>query len=131
MSKAGNIIAWIFQLLMGTLYIIESFGKVISHPEVVQNFENWGYPFGFYLIIGVVELVCGFLLFGPKTAGYACVVLFFVMIAAALTHIVHDEGLIVLRPIAYAAGLGIVFYFRFILDMKNDDQEFLPLNNVS
>ena len=131
MNKINTTIAWVFQILMGSLYIIESFGKVTSDPMVIQAFDDWGYPYGFYMIIGIIELVCGLLLLGPKTAGYACIVLFCVMIAASATHIVHEEGLIVLRPLGYAVGLSIVFYFRFIEDLKNDDKEFFPLNHAS
>lgn len=125
-----NIVAWVFQILMGVLYVIASSGKVTSQPEVIANFNAWGYPHGFYLIIGGLELLGGVLLFYPKTAGYASVILIAVMIGAALTHIVHDEGLIVLKPLAYMAGLIVVFYIRFIQDMKNDDKEYLPLNDA-
>ncbi|MEO9964742.1 MAG: DoxX family protein [Reichenbachiella sp.] len=123
-----NIIAWVFQILMGALYVIESTGKVTSQPEVIAMFDHWGYPYGFYLIIGGLELLGGILLFYPKTSGYASIILIAVMIGATITHIVHDEGLIVLRPLAYMAGLIIVFYIRFIQDMKNDDTEYFPLN---
>lgn len=126
-----NRIAWFFQVLMGILYLIACSGKVISHPEVIQNFHNWGYPNGFYLIIGGLELLGGVLLFHPKSAGYASIILMAVMIGATMTHIVHQEGLIVLKPLGYMVGLIIVFYVRFIQDMKNDDKEYFPLNEVS
>lgn len=126
-----NTIAWIFQVVMGVLYVIASAGKVTSQPEVITNFDLWGYPYGFYLIIGGLELIGGVLLFYPKTAGYAAVILMAVMIGAALTHIVHDEGLIVLKPLIYMAGLIVVFYVRFIQEMKNDDAQVFPLNDAS
>lgn len=125
-----NVLVWVFQVLMGILYLIEGVPKVISIPEVVVMFENWGYPYGFYLIIGGLELLGGFLLFHPKSAGYASIFLSVVMIGAMSTHIIHDEGLIVLRPIAYMIGLGVVFYYRFIEEMKKDDLEYFPLNKV-
>ncbi|MEO9804541.1 MAG: DoxX family protein [Reichenbachiella sp.] len=125
-----NTIAWIFQVLMGVLYIIASSGKITSQPEVIASFNDWGYPYGFYLIIGGLELLGGVLLFYPKTAGYASVILIAVMIGAALTHIVHNEGFVVLKPVAYMIGLIVVFYIRFIQDMQNDDAGHFPLNDA-
>lgn len=130
MSKYQNLTAWGAQILMGVLYIIASSGKVVSDVAVVQMFEYWGYPYGFYMIIGILELLGGILLFYPLTAGYASVVLMAVMIGATLTHIVHDEGLIVLKPLAYMAVLILIFYLRFVLAMKDDDKEQYPLNEA-
>lgn len=124
----SNRVAWVFQILMGVLYLIACSGKVTSQQEVIENFYNWGYPNGFYLIIGALELLGGVMLFYPKTAGYASIILIAVMVGATLTHIVHQEGLIVLKPLAYMVGLMVVFYIRFVQDMKNDDTEYFPLN---
>lgn len=124
----SNRVAWVFQILMGVLYLIACSGKVTSQQEVIDNFYNWGYPSGFYLIIGALELLGGVMLFYPKTAGYASIILIAVMVGATLTHIVHQEGLIVLKPLAYMVGLMVVFYIRFVQDMKNDDTEYFPLN---
>ncbi|MGL1887827.1 MAG: DoxX family protein [Reichenbachiella sp.] len=125
-----NVVAWGVQILMGILFLIASAGKVISHPEAIQNFENWGYPPGFYMIIGLLELIGGVLLFYPKTAGYASIILFSVMIGAVITHILHAEWIILLKPIIHIVGLVIVFYVRFIEDIINDDAEQFPLNQA-
>lgn len=125
-----NVVGWIAQVIMGVLFLIASSWKIISHPMAVQNFENWGYPPGFYLIIGLLELVGGILLFHPKTAGYACVILFSVMIGAIITHVVHAEWLILLKPIGHMVGLTVVFYIRFIAEIGNDESANLPLNQT-
>lgn len=125
-----NTIAWVAQVLMAVLFLIASSWKIISHPMAVQNFENWGYPPGFYIIIGLLELIGAILLLHPKTAGYACVILFSVMIGAIITHVVHAEWLILLKPISHMFGLAIVFYIRFIDEINNDDSANLPLNKA-
>ncbi|WP_109830477.1 DoxX family protein [Reichenbachiella versicolor] len=130
MKTNVNRAVWVVQIIMGVLFLIESFWKLTSHPVAVENFENWGYPFGFYKVIGIIELVCGALLFYPKAAGYATIMLIAVMSGAVVTHIVHEEWLILLKPISHAIGLLVIFHFRFVIQSKIEDAKYYPLNNA-
>ena len=116
---------------MGALFILASSGKVVSDPDVIANFDRWGYPYGFYMVIGILELLGGIMLFYHLTAGYASIILISVMIGATITHVVHEEWMILIKPLAHMAGLIVIFYFRFILEMKKDDKEYFPLNETA
>lgn len=130
MKITTNQFVWAVQIIMGALFLFASSGKVISHPMVIENFENWGYPHGFYMLIGIVELICGLLLFHPKTAGYATIMLMAVMTGAVVTHIVHEEWLILAKPIGHAIGLMIIFHFRYVVESKKEDSKYYPLNEA-
>ena len=49
----------------------------------------WGYPDGFYLVIGAVEVVGGIALLIPRLASYSAIVLSIVMVGAAATQLLR------------------------------------------
>jgi uncharacterized membrane protein YphA (DoxX/SURF4 family) len=52
-------------------------------------FRQWGYPDGFYLVIGAIEVIGGIALLIPRTASYSAIMLAVVMIGAAATQILR------------------------------------------
>ena len=130
MNTKTHRFVWAVQIIMSGLFLLASSGKIISHEQVIANFDHWGYPYGFYMVIGIIELLCGLLLLHPKSAGYASIMLIAVMGGAVVTHIVHEEWLILLKPISHAIGLLIIFHFRFVVDSQQDDKHYYPLNEL-
>jgi len=111
-SKMKTIGIWILQILLGINFIGASIGKVTGDPGIIQNFERWGYFDGFYLVIGIVEIIGAVLLFIPRTAGYAALGLIAVMIGAAGTHLVHAEWVNIIVPVVNIVLLAIVVKVR-------------------
>lgn len=111
-SKRKTIISWVLQVLLALLFVAASAGKLTSNPQVVEMFESWGYPAGFMLLIGVLELAGAVGLLIPRTAGYAAMGLIGLMIGAALTHLLNNEGMQVLRPIAFMVPLIAIVLLR-------------------
>jgi uncharacterized membrane protein YphA (DoxX/SURF4 family) len=58
-----------------------------TSPTWERMFRTWGYPDGFYLVIGAVEVVGGIGLLIPKVASASAIVLAVVMAGAAATQI--------------------------------------------
>jgi uncharacterized membrane protein YphA (DoxX/SURF4 family) len=52
-------------------------------------FRTWGYPDGFYLVIGAVEVIGGIALLIPRLASYSAIMLAIVMIGAAATQVLR------------------------------------------
>ena len=109
MSKIRTTLAWGLQGLMGAYFILVGITK-FSTPGWEDRFLAWGYPEGFHLLVGAVELAAAVLLFLPRTVVPAAVALIGVMIGAALTHLVHGENSIL--PIVVIALLGGLAYVR-------------------
>ena len=77
---------WLLQLLLAVVMVGPGSQKFTS-PTWERMFRTWGYPDGFYLVIGAVEVVGGICLLIPKLASYSAIVLAVVMAGAAATQI--------------------------------------------
>jgi len=111
-SRVKDVILWIVQILLAAFYVLAASGKLMSRPQWIELFRNWGFPDKFYLVIGALELVGAIGLVIPRIAGYAAAGLILIMIGAALTNLINGDGLQVLRPLIFMAFLGLVVYLR-------------------
>jgi uncharacterized membrane protein YphA (DoxX/SURF4 family) len=82
-------------------------------PSWARSFARWGYPAGFYMVIGVLETAGGVCLLVPRFASYAALLLGVIMIAASATHFVHNEMRRVAPPLMYLALVAIVGLARW------------------
>ena len=92
-SVLKAIAVWTPIALLGPLFVLQGLFKFQANSPWPQMFANWGYPPGFHLVIGGVELLAGALLLVPRLSGYAALTLATVMAGACLTHVVHGETL--------------------------------------
>jgi putative oxidoreductase len=111
-SRLKSVISWIVQILLAVFYLLAASGKLMSRPQWIGLFRNWGFPDKFYLIVGVLEVLGAVGLLIPRLAGYAAAGLIVLMIGAAATHLINGEGLHVLRPLIFIVFLALVFYLR-------------------
>ena len=84
--KAGG--KWLVQVLMAVIMTGSGIIK-FTEPAWQRMFRQWGYPEGFYLVIGVVETVGGIALLLPRAASYSAIVLTVVMLCAAATQVLR------------------------------------------
>ena len=111
-SSVKSVISWVVQILLAAFFVLAASGKLISRPQVIEIFRNWGFPEKFYLVIGALELLGAIGLLIPRLAGYAAAGLVLLMIGAALTHLLNAEGWQVLRPLIFIVFLTLVVYLR-------------------
>lgn len=112
MRKAKTIALWVLKILTGFGFSVASLAKLTSNPQMIQNFENWGYPSWFYLVIGILELAGAILLFVPKMTLYAVIGLAIIMIGAVVTHLIHDSIHDILGPVIYLVLLSGIAYLN-------------------
>ena len=79
---------WILTLLLAVLMAGPGSQKFTS-PVWERMFRTWGYPDGFYLVIGAVEVIGGIALLIPRVASYSAIMLAIVMIGAAATQVLR------------------------------------------
>lgn len=77
---------WVLTILLAVLMAGPGSQKFTSNTWE-RMFRQWGYPDGFYLVIGAVEVIGGLALLIPRTASYGAIMLAIVMIGAAATQI--------------------------------------------
>ena len=81
---------WLLQVLLAILMVGPGSQK-FTGPTWERMFRTWGYPDGFYLVIGAVEVVAGIGLLIPRVASASAIILAIVMAGAAATHIIHGD----------------------------------------
>jgi putative oxidoreductase len=104
---AGIIVLWTLQVLLAAAFIVIGMAK-FGDPAWAGKFARWGYPDGFYMVIGTLEVLGGLTLVIPRVASYGTALLGVVMLGASLTHFVHGESNRVVPPLMFLAVLAIV-----------------------
>ena len=84
--KVGG--TWVLTILLAVLMAGPGSQKFVGDTWQ-RMFRRWGYPDGFYLVIGAVEVIGGLLLLIPRTASYSAIMLAIVMLGAAATQMLR------------------------------------------
>jgi putative oxidoreductase len=104
---AGVVVLWFLQILMAVAFVAIGLAKFFD-PSWARSFARWGYPDGFYMVIGALEAAGGLGLLVPRLTTYVAAALGIIMIGASLTHWLHGEMARVTPPLMYLAILVIV-----------------------
>jgi putative oxidoreductase len=107
--KVGGL--WLITLLLAVVMVGPGSQKFTS-PTWERMFRAWGYPDGFYLVIGAIEVVAGIGLLIPKLASYSGITLSIVMIGAAATQIMRG-GRNGVGEIVFAVLAGVIAWIRW------------------
>ncbi len=105
-----KVIDWIVRSLVALAFLMASLGKLTSHPGVLEMFKNFGFPDGFHLLIGVLELAGAVLLLIPGTRRIAIALLAIIVSGAAVTHLMHDPITELIRPLVFAVFLAAAWF---------------------
>jgi uncharacterized membrane protein YphA (DoxX/SURF4 family) len=106
---AGNVALWVVTVLAAVGFVAIGIGKFVG-PSWARKFAGWGYPDGFYMVIGVLEVLGGVMLLVPRLASYAALLLVVIMVAAAATLLLHGDIEHVRAPLLWLvvmAGIGL------------------------
>ena len=95
--RIGVVVLWLLQILTAVGFVLIGVGKFAA-PGWQRNFARWGYPDGFYMVIGVLEAAGGLAMLVPRLTAYASAMLGVIMIGAAATHWVTVKWRGSLRP---------------------------------
>jgi putative oxidoreductase len=111
MRMIKTIALWALQLLLGSMFVLAGVLK-FQDPGWARSFARWGYPDGFYLVIGALEAAGGLALLVPRFVTYGAILLVTIMGGAALTHLVHGEFRRLSAPVVYLLLAGLIGWFR-------------------
>ena len=102
---------WLLSILLAVLMAGPGSQKFTGNTWE-RMFRQWGYPDGFYLVIGAIEVAGGIGLLIPKLASYSAIVLIVVMIGAAATQVLVG-GRNGVGEIVFATLLGVIAWLRW------------------
>jgi putative oxidoreductase len=126
MTKARllkEVVIWIITLMLALVCLRSGLMKMPGVPGVefwIRDFQRWGYPDWFRLLVGVAELLSFALLLIPRFAGYGAIVFAVVMLGAIFTHSSHGEtGRLPFIFFLLLLSVAVIFVRRpgFISDM--------------
>lgn len=106
-----TIAVWALQVVMGLMFVLVGLLK-FQDPTWARSFARWGYPDGFYMVIGVLEALGGAALLVPRLTTYAALLLVTVMAGAVVTHLVHGEMQRLPVPLVYLLLVALVGWLR-------------------
>ena len=110
-TRWQHVTCWILQVLLALFFLLQAAMKLTSSPSWVVRFRNWGYPDHFYFLVGTLELTGAIALLVPQAVVGGAVVLLGVMLAAALTHVIHHEPQVI-TTLVIGTLLSFVVYVR-------------------
>ena len=102
---------WSLQVLLGVLFVVLGVAK-FGDPSWARKFAGWGYPDGFYMVVGVLEIAGGLMVLVPRVASYGALTIATVMVGAALTHLTHGETRRLIGPLIFLALAAAVGWLR-------------------
>ena len=87
-----EVVLWIIALFLALVCLRSAWLKVTGNIFWVRDFQRWGYPDWFRIVIGIAELTSMVLLLVPRFAGYGASLFVVVMLGAIYTHATHNES---------------------------------------
>ena len=87
-----EVVLWIIALFLALVCLRSGWLKVTGNIFWVRDFQRWGYPDWFRIVIGIAELTSMVLLLVPRFAGYGASLFVVVMLGAIYTHATHNES---------------------------------------
>lgn len=102
---------WLLTILLAVLMVGPGLQKFTTGTWE-RMFREWGYPDGFYLVIGAIEVIGGIGLLVPRVASASAIVLMCVMIGAAATQVWNGTRNGV-GEIVFALLLGLLAWIRW------------------
>lgn len=86
--------------------------KLIAMEPMPEQFQGWGYPIWFMYVTGLIEVGCAALVAIPKTRLIGGLGLFFTMIGAIGTHLIHAEFGALVAPSVLLILAGSVLWLE-------------------
>jgi uncharacterized membrane protein YphA (DoxX/SURF4 family) len=120
MKRARLALVWILSALIALLMLSQGWDKFLEGGRWAGSFAEWGYPVGFRLFVGVLEIGGGLALLVPRLSRYAALVLTLVMFGAVGALVSNEAGQGALTPLVFAFALMWIWWERRTRGMEAD-----------
>lgn len=110
-SRAANIVTWVFQVVLGLLFIGGGMAKLFGDAAMVDLFDEIGAGAWLMYLVGACEVAGGIGLMIPRLCGLAAAALSALIVGAIVTNVVIVDESPVL-PIVYLIVLAAITWRR-------------------
>jgi len=106
----NNKIILTLSIILALAFLLFGGMRFLSPQELLDNFENWGYPSGFHYLVGLAEVGGAVALFIRPLSKWGALLLGIVMTGAFITHVLNpplSAGIpsVVLGAMAYTTAV--------------------------
>jgi uncharacterized membrane protein len=112
METSHVSVATVLPIIVAIAFGIGGIINLSGRSTIKRDFLRWGYPTGFNLVCGGLEVLGGLLLIGRTTRVWGLVLLGAIMIAAIVTLLRHKEPL---RHVVPALGFSVLLALAAVL----------------
>lgn len=112
----------LLQWLLAAFFIFGSAGNIFASAAILEDYHRWGYPDWFHYVTGASELSTGVLLLIRSTRTLGAAIGCAVMLAAALTVVIHGEYLHALAPIVVLAFSALALRLMWVRTKREQVQ---------
>ena len=91
LTPAKKAYLWTVSVLVAFVLILAGLPKIFGGQDWARNFELWGYPGWFRVLVGIVEVLGAILLVNHRTALFAAGVLTVLMAGATYTQLISGS----------------------------------------
>ena len=110
-SKASTIVGWILGILPVIMLLWSGSMKVISAPQVVKGFADFGFSQKVIVPLGIIEIVCTIIYLIPQTAVLGAILLTGYFGGAICTHLRAGQAVLVF-PFLFGVLLWLGLFLR-------------------
>ncbi|MCE7029598.1 DoxX family protein [Jiella avicenniae] len=105
MTRPGwrNLYAW----ALSAFFVVGGSVNLFPPEAVIADYRRWGYPDGFHVVTGLLELTAALLIAFPGTRLAGSALAAVLMVAAAGTVSLHGEYSHAVIPLAVLALVGL------------------------
>lgn len=124
MSHNKKVYVWTVSAVVAFIIILAGLPKLFGGQDWAQNFEQWGYPRWFRIIVGLVEVAGAVLLVNQRTALFAAGALMIIMAGATYTQFFYGTAAEAIMPMI----LGLLLLTIVIARWPHPTEETGKLN---
>jgi putative oxidoreductase len=107
---AIEVILWLLSIRLIMVFARAGWDKFDASSGWAKAFATWGYPEGFRLLIGALEVGAAVLLVWPRTAAYAAAIIIAIMLGGMGTHVFVEH-----RPARVTSELAHLLLAAIVL----------------
>lgn len=113
MSHARKMYVWTVSVVVAFIILGAGLPKIFGGQDWSRNFELWGYPAWFRVVVGWVEVLGAILLVLPRTSLIAAGVLTVMMAGATYTQLIYGSTLATILPLVLGLLLASIVMVRW------------------
>lgn len=114
---------WTIRVVLAVAFVLAGVPKILKDPQWMANFELWGFPGWFRMLVGWAEVLGALALVNSRLVLYAAAALAMIMVGAAVTQLVNNGAVAMIYPFVLVLLCMVVAADRWPHVMRRDDEQ--------